>query len=127
MLICAMSDKEIQEYLKDKNPNVAPLFMAFRAAALSAGQRVSEKVSRTMVAWKAERTFATAYVKGKYLECSIDLLRAVEHQHLKASFHTTKKVITNRFTLEPGEDIDKEIRAWLREAFADVGPGSLQS
>lgn len=122
-----MSDKEIQEYLKGKNPSATPLFMAFRSAVLSAGEEVSEKVSRTMVAWKAQRTFATAYLKGKYLECSIDLLRNVHHQHLKASFHTTKKVITHRFTLEPGESIDEEMQVWLREAIGTVGPGFRKS
>ncbi|MCO6439554.1 MAG: hypothetical protein J5I81_00405 [Nitrococcus mobilis] len=98
--------------------------MAFRAAALAAGNGVIEKVSRTMVAWKGERTFATAYVKGKYLECSIDLLHAVDHAHLKASFHTTNKVVTNRFTLEPDEEVDADMQAWLCEAFTTVGPGT---
>lgn len=100
------------------------LFTAFRKAALAAGPDVEEKVSRTMVAWKGKRTFATAYIKGRYLECSIDLLHAVEHRHLKAAFHTTKKVVTNRFTLEAGETVDAEMRAWLKAAFAEVAAGT---
>jgi predicted transport protein len=94
-----MADEAVQEYLSDKNQRAIPVFMAFRQHALAAGEGVTEKVSRTMVAWKHMRTFATAYVKGKYLECSIDLLHPVEHKHLKVSLHTTKKVVTNRFTL----------------------------
>ncbi len=119
-----MADLEIQIYLSDNKPETAPVFMAFRSHTLAAGAGVTEKVSRSMVAWKAKRTFATAYVKGKYLECSIDLLHAVEHEHLKASFHTTKKIVTNRFTLEPDDEVDEQIQAWLREGFADVGPGT---
>ncbi len=42
-----------------------------------AGDRVEEKVSRTMVTWKGRRTLASAHVKGRYLEASIDLTRTV--------------------------------------------------
>lgn len=121
-----MSDEDIRGYLSDKTPSAVPVFMAFRDHALAAGEDVTEKVSRTMVAWKRTRSFATAYVKGRYLECSIDLLHPVEHRHLRASFHTTKKVVTNRFTLEPDEEVDAEMQAWLREAYADVGPGTAK-
>lgn len=114
----------INVYLDGKNDAAAALFGAFREAALDAGKDVEEKVSRTMVAWKGKRTFATAYVKGKYLECSVDLLHSVEHPHLKASFNTTRNVVTNRFTLEPEEKVDTRIKSWLREGFADVGPGT---
>lgn len=119
-----MTEQLIEQYLADKNPDAAPVFLAFRKHALAAGKDVSEKVSRTMVAWKGQRTFAAAYIKGRYLECSIDLLHAVDHQHLKASFHTTKAVVTNRFTLEPDESVDEAMRAWLCEAYDQVGPGT---
>ena len=122
-----MAQAQIEQYLADKDQSAVPVFMAFRQAALAVGTGVEEKVSRTMVAWKSKRTFATAYVKGRYLECSIDLLRRVEHQHLKASFHTTKKVITHRFTLEPDEEVDADMQTWLREGFNDVGPGTRPS
>ncbi|WDR04343.1 DUF5655 domain-containing protein [Devosia algicola] len=114
----------VSAYLKDKNDGAISLFNEFRDAALAAGTEVEEKVSKTMVAWKGKRTFATAYVKGKYLECTVDLLHAIEHKHLKASFPTTKKVVTNRFTLEPGETVDEQMTAWLKEGFEDVGPGT---
>jgi hypothetical protein len=117
-------EEEVRSYLAGRDPEATALFMAFRAAAIAAGPGVNEKVSRTMVAWKRLRMFATAYVNGRYLECSIDLLQAVEHRHLKAAFPTTRKVVTNRFTLEPGEEVDARMQAWLREAFADVGPGT---
>ncbi|MWB78290.1 hypothetical protein GLS40_09660 [Pseudooceanicola sp. 216_PA32_1] len=122
-----MTKPQVEQYLADKNQDAVPVFMAFRDAALAAGDGVTEKVSRTMVAWKSTRTFATAYVKGKYLECSIDLLREVRHQHLKAAFATTKTVITHRFTLEPDEDVDADMRSWLSEAFRDVGPGARRT
>ena len=101
----------VRQYLDGKDEKAIQLFLEFRDTALGAGTNVDEKVSRTMVAWKQKRTFATAYLNGRYLECSIDLLHAVDHPHLKAAFHTTKKVITNRFTLEPGETIDRQMRS----------------
>jgi predicted transport protein len=118
------SSARLREYLQGKNEAASALFLQFRLAALEAGEEVEERVSKSIVASKRKRTFATAYVKGKYLECSIDLLRQVKHLHLKAAFHTTKKVVTHRFTLEPGEEIDADIRSWLKEAFAEVGGGT---
>jgi predicted transport protein len=118
------TSSQVNHYLGDKNEAAAALFLEFRDACLNAGDGVTEKVSKTMVAWRGKRTFATAYVKGRYLECSIDLLHEVEHEHLKSSFNTTKKVVTNRFTFEPTEKIDARLRSWLHEAFADVAPGT---
>lgn len=119
-----MTGDPIEAYLDDKDVDGAALFRAFRKKALAAGPDVEEKISRTMVAWKGKRTFATAYVKGRYLEASIDLHHAVEHPHLKAAFHTAKTVVTNRFTLEKGEAVDAKMTAWLKEAWRTVAPGA---
>lgn len=114
----------LSSYLHDKNEATVPLFLRFREAALGAGEGVEEKVSASMVAWKGKRNFATAYIKGKYLECSIDLLERIEHPHLKAAFHTTKKILTHRFTLEPDEEVDADIVKWLKQAFETVSRGT---
>ena len=119
-----MTQVAVDAYLADKDADGARLFRAFRKKALAAGPDVEEKVSRTMVAWKDKRGFAAAYVKGRYLEASIDLTHPVEHPHLKAAFKTTKTVVTHRFTLEKGEKIDAELAGWLKEAFNTVGPGA---
>lgn len=116
----------LSKYLQGKNESTIPLFLRFREAALRAGvgDAVEEKVSASMIAWKGKRNFATAYIKGKYVECSIDLLERVEHKHLKAAFHTTKKILTHRFTLEPDEDIDADLIKWLKQAYQTVGHGT---
>lgn len=118
------SDAAIEAWLEGMDEGGAALLRQFRTAALHAGGSVEEKLSKTMIAWRRKRAFASAYVQGRYLECSIDLLRAVEHPHLKAAFHTTKKVVTNRFTLEKGEKVDARMKTWLKEAWRDVGPGT---
>ncbi|UXN68032.1 DUF5655 domain-containing protein (plasmid) [Devosia neptuniae] len=119
---------ELAKYLQGKNEATIPLFLRFREAALRAGggEVVEEKVSASMVAWRAKRNFATAYIKGRYLECSIDLLEQVGHEHLKSAFHTTKKILTHRFTIEPDEDIDADLVKWLKQAYETVGLGTRQ-
>ncbi|KKB75874.1 hypothetical protein VW35_19120 [Devosia soli] len=114
----------LSKYLEGKNEATIPLFLRFREAAMQTGAAVEERVSPSMVAWKGKRNFATAYIKGKYLECSIDLLEQIEHKHLKAAFHTTKKVVTHRFTLEPDEKIDADLVKWLKQAYQTVGGGT---
>lgn len=119
-----MQTDEIEDYLTNRHTDGAALFREFRAKALAAGPDVTEKVSRTMVAWKRVRTFATAYVKGRYLEASIDLPDVVEHPHLRAAFKTSKAVTTHRFTLEKGESVDERMAAWLKHAYRTVGLGA---
>ena len=115
---------DLSRYLNGKNEAVIPLFMRFREAALLAGDGVEERVSATMVAWRVKRNFAAAYIKGRYLECSIDLLERIEHKHLKGAFHTTKKIFTHRFTLEPDEDVDAYLTKWLKQAYETVSHGT---
>ncbi|MEM7721095.1 MAG: DUF5655 domain-containing protein [Pseudomonadota bacterium] len=114
----------VEAYLARSDIRARPVFEAFRAAALQAGDGVTERVSRTMVSWKNHRAFAGAYLNGQYVECTIDLTRAVAHPHLTAAFHSTNIVITHRFTLTAETQVDDDIRALLAEACKIAGPGA---
>ena len=84
---------------------------------------VTEHVTSSQIAWKRTRTFATGYVKSHYLEISIDLTRTDDHPRLKEAFHTTKKVVTHRFTIHSLDELDGSIKKLVREAWETVGPG----
>lgn len=117
-----MSDA-VSDYLQGKDAHAAKLLQELRKQALHAGGEVVERTSKSLVGWSAKRSFATAYVKGKYLEVSIDLTRAVEHPRLRACFKTTRKILTHRFTFGPDHALDARIGGWLKEAYDTVGPG----
>jgi hypothetical protein len=71
--------------------------------------------------------FAGAFVHGTRLEVVIDLLRVVDHPCSIGSFATTKKVISNRLRVTDPRQLDESIAELLREAYADVGPGTCSA
>ena len=113
----------VEAYLAGKNARAVELFRRFAQLVEACGP--SDVAPRSsIVYWKRERVFAGAYVNGRRLELNIDLLREAEHPCLLAAFHTTQRVVTHRIRItEPGE-LDDSIAALLREAYADVGPGT---
>jgi hypothetical protein len=117
-----MSDA-VDTFLKDKDPHGSELLRRVRTLAMEAGPNVRERVSRSLVGWSAKRSFATAYVKGRYLELSIDLRQEIAHPRLRAAFATSAAVITHRFTFGPDHRVDARIGALLKEAHDTVGPG----
>ncbi len=114
---------DVGAYLAGKPAPAVELFLAFRELVLAAGE-CEERVHPTEVAWADKRVFASAFIKSGRLEIAIDLLRQVDHPVLRASFPTTRKVYTHRFTLTSAGQLDERIRDWLLEAHETVGPGT---
>lgn len=100
------------------------LFTAYRDMCLGLGKDVEERVHATQVAYAVKRVFTSAYIKSHYLEIAVDLLREAEHPALRASFHTTKKVITHRLTVQEIDELDDQLRDLLVEPRDTVGPGT---
>jgi hypothetical protein len=80
-------------------------------------------VHKTEVAFAVERVFASGYMKSHWLEVAIDLLRVVEDPPPRAAFHTTKKVVTHRFTIGSVSELDR-LQDLIVEAHDTVGPGT---
>ena len=113
----------VDDYLADKNAGAAALFREFQQLVEACGP-VEVSVSRTVVYFKRQRVFAGAHVHGRRLEVVIDLLRDADHPCAIGSFASTKTVISNRLRIREPHELDESIEALLREAYADVGPGT---
>lgn len=74
--------------------------------------------------YAVRRIFTSGYVKSSWLELAIDLLRQVEHPRLRASFPTTKRVLTHRLTIGTLDQLDDSVSSLIREAHETVGPGT---
>lgn len=118
-----MTDK-VDSWLDGHDAHASDLLRRVRELALTAGPEVKERLSKSLIGWSAKRSFATAYVKGKYLELSIDLTREIAHPRVRTAFATTKTITTHRFTFGPDHKIDARIGALLKEACKTVGPGA---
>jgi hypothetical protein len=85
---------------------------------------VTERVSKTEVAYLVKRQFTSAYVRNHYLEIAVHLTREAEHPLLRARFPTTTKVTTHRLTLTRPDQFDGDLLALVDEAREAVGPGT---
>jgi hypothetical protein len=113
----------VEDFLDDKNADGVRLFRRFQNLAERCGPSTID-VKRTIVWWKRKRIFAGANVNGRRLDVVIDLLRSAEHPLLLVAFPTTKKVVSHRLRFTDAKQLDDSILALLREAYADVGPGT---
>ena len=99
------------------------LFTAYRTA-VHVMPEVTEKVSRTEVAYLVKRQFTSGYIRNHYLEIAVHLTREADHPLLRARFPTTTKVTTHRLTLTRPDQLDDALLALVDEARETVGPGT---
>jgi hypothetical protein len=111
------------ELTADLDNDDLALLTAYRDA-VSALSGVTEKVSKTEVAYLVNRQFTSAYLRNHYLEIAVHLTREAEHPLLRARFRTTTKVTTHRLTLTRPDQIDDDLLALVDEARETVGPGT---
>jgi Domain of unknown function (DUF5655) len=112
-----------EELTADLEEDDLALLTAYRDAVLALPD-VTERVSKTEVAYVVKRQFTSAYIRNHYLEIAVHLTREAEHPLLRARFPTTTKVTTHRLTLTRPEQIDGDLLALLDEARETVGPGT---
>jgi hypothetical protein len=112
-----------EELTADLDDDDLALLTAYREAVRRMPS-VTEKVSRTEVAYLVKRQFTSAYIRNHYLEIAIHLRRQAEYPLLRARFATTSKVWTHRLTLTRPDQVDDQLLALVDEAREDVGPGT---
>ena len=110
-----------QELTADLSPEDLELFEAYRAFCLALPD-TEERVHKTEVQFAITRVYTSGSLKSHHLELAIDLLREIDGEHLRAAFHTTKAVITHRFTIDSLEEFET-VKDAIREACETVGPG----
>ena len=111
------------EFTRGLNDEDGELVKMYRDAALAL-DGVAERVHRSEVQYVRARIFTAGFIKSHRLEIAIDLLRSVEHPLLRASFPTTQRVLTHRFTVSSSDEFDGSIRSLLEEAYETVGMGT---
>jgi hypothetical protein len=118
-----MATSTWEELTADLDDDDLALLTAYREAVRGM-PGVTEKVSRTEVAYLVKRQFTSAYIRNHYLEIAVHLLREADHPLLRARFPTSAKVTTHRLTLTRPDQLDDELLALIDEARQDVGPGT---
>lgn len=111
------------EFTCDASEQDLELLHLYRQAAM-AFDGVEERVHRSEVQYVRARIFTAGFVKAHRLEIAVDLLRSVEHPLLRASFPTTRRVVTHRLTICSAADLDSSVQSLIAEAYETVGPGT---
>jgi hypothetical protein len=108
----------VEDFLNDKGPRARQLFAALVDAALSMG-KVSLAPVKTRVGIQARMIFASVNrLSEDRLDAHVVLARRLEHPrfHKVESFSPRNHV--HHFRIEHASDVDAEVIAWLREAYA---------
>lgn len=112
---------DLASYLAD-HPDSAALLDALRAALAAVGP-TEEVVSRSQVAFRRRRTVVVAWAPGQYLGHGAPLVLTLSFDERDPSPRWKEVVephpgrFTHHLELERAEDLDDEVRAWLRRAW----------
>lgn len=89
---------------------------------------VTVRVTRSQVAFRRQRGFASVWRPGQYVGSdvpavlSIALPRPVDSPRFKEVVHPAATVWMHHLELHDAASVDEEVRAWLSEAYAVAGP-----
>lgn len=111
-----------EELTGDLSDGDLALMTTFRELCLDLPE-VTEKVSRTEVAYAGRRIFASAFVRSHRLEPAIHLLRQVDHPLLRMAFPTTNRVVTHRLHAQTPEEV-RSLLPLIVEAHETVAGGT---
>lgn len=114
----------LDQYFADREPLARSLFDVVRTAVESLGE-VEMRVTKSQVAFWRSHPFAWAWIPRQYLHqddlaplvMSVDLRRRDESPRWKQVVEPRPGRFTHHLELYSADQIDDEVRAWLREAW----------
>lgn len=113
----------VDDHLRGKPAASVALYWQFVALVEACGP-VSYAVAKTTITFKGSRRgFAGARPTAEGLTCYLDLQRVVEDPRIKSVAPYTKRLFVHHLRLTRPEQLDDELAAWVREAYA-VGQGA---
>ncbi|HEY0810118.1 MAG TPA: DUF5655 domain-containing protein [Longimicrobiales bacterium] len=108
----------VKTFLRGKGPRARELFDAFVNAALACGN-VSLAPAKTRVGIQARMIFASVNrLSDTHLDAHVVLARRLEHPRFYKVESFSPRNHMHCFRIEQVADIDGEVIAWLREAYA---------
>ena len=114
------------EDLFDGFPRSLAVCRAVERAVSSIGD-ASVVVSKSQVAFRRRRGFAYVWRPGQYVDSdvpavlSLALAHEVVSDRFKEVVHPSTHVWMHHLELDDAAEVDDQVRAWLREAYAAAG------
>lgn len=110
------------DHFAGKPPALRALFRRYVAMARENGP-VTVYAQKTRLVFQARARFAGAAVRARWLEGAVWFKRRVEHPRFFRILTVTSRDHVHYFRIEREEDLDDDVRGWLRESYA-VGAAS---
>lgn len=112
----------IAEHFAGRPPALRALFRRYVALARENGP-VTVYAQKSRLVFQARARFAGAVVRKGWLEGAVWFKRRVVHPRFFRILTVTPRDHVHYFRLEREEDLDDDVRGWLRESYA-VGASS---
>lgn len=113
----ACGQHELDAHFRDKPAAIRALFAAVVAAVESCGP-VKVLPEKTRIAFQVRMSFAQVTPRARWLDGHVVLARRLEHPRFRRIETISPRNHVHHFRLTSLSDIDAELAAWLREAYA---------
>ena len=107
----------LHAHFDGKSPHIRAIYDAF-VAALSAIGPVTILPEKTRVAFQVRMSFAQLTPRRNWVDGHVVLARRLEHPRFRSVQTFSPRNHLHVFRLASVDEIDDEVRAWLKEAYA---------
>jgi uncharacterized protein DUF5655 len=113
----ACARHELEAHFRDKPPTIRGLFDAVVAAVAVCGP-VKVLPEKTRIALQVRMSFAQLTPRARWIDGHVVLARRLEHPRFRRIETISPRNHVHHFRLTSLADVDAELAAWLREAYA---------
>jgi Domain of unknown function (DUF5655) len=108
---------ELDAHFRGKAPEIRRLFDAFVRAVEACGP-VTVLPEKTRIAFQVRMSFAQVTPRARWIDGHVVLARRLEHERFRRIETISPRNHVHHFRLTVAADVDAEVAAWLREAYA---------
>ena len=108
---------DLESHFRDKAPSIRALFDAVVAAVTACGP-VAVLPEKTRIAFQVRMSFAQVTPRARWLDGHVVLARRVEHPRFRRVETISPRNHVHHFRLTSVSEVDAELVAFLREAYA---------
>lgn len=113
----ACGRQSLDAHFEGKSPHIRAIYDAF-VASLTAIGPVTVLPEKTRIAFQVRMSFAQLTPRRDWVDGHVVLARRLEHPRFRRVQTFSKRNHLHAFRLADVKDVDDEVRAWLREAYA---------
>lgn len=107
----------LEHHFAGKDPGVRRTFDRFLAVIRKLGP-VEVLPEQTRIAFHVRMSFAALMPRKRWLEGHVVLARRLDSPRFKKIYVVSPRNVVHEFRLTSPSDVDAEVAAWLREAYA---------